>query len=1285
MSTTFNVIYLGNFADIDTNEGNSFAENAAALVGQTAGSAGNPLYANVQSLSPGSTGYSDGTSFLYDQDEADTFSINGGPDQVFDAVADYEVTITYRDGTTDTDLVEIFQDTNGETYLAPETFSSSFSALEAGPIESITIDSLWSNFSGGMDADRLADGFAQVTVDGDETGETMGDGYSDSEGDAIGDGDDSIAGNGGDDSIDGAGGDDTIYGGTGADTISTGSGGGAAVSWTTVPEDGDLTGTTGADYFTVDPDEAETATIRFNNSAGSGDGDGVADYVRMESTDENTLLTIGDFDMGTDRIVLPEMYTGHAFSSGSGFYDVTITYANGNTQNFRLFTDDGFYDSSLVFTTTEPSGASTDDDLLEGGDDADTFIIEDGFGSDTIIGGEGGADADVLDVTTSPVTVSYTGDEAGTLTDGTDTLEFSEIEQVQLGGGNDSLDATADTAGVSVDGGGGADTIIGGTGDDTIRGGTGSDSLEGGAGADNIRAGMGADTVLGGLGNDTLYGGDSGADSVDGGAGDDSIEAGSGNDTLIGGADDDIFVIEDSDGTMTIDGGTGSDTVDFDNTGAAGVSVTHSGSGTGTFSFAGGSSGNFTGVEAFELSDGDDTVNASADTAGVTINDGAGGGDDSITTGSGADSISAGAGADTVEAGAGADTIAGGAGADSLSGEGGDDTFIIEDGFGSDTIIGGETDETSGDVLDLSGLTGSVTVTYTGDESGTVTDGTDTLSFSGIERVILTDQADSVDGTVLTSGQTIDAGDGNDTILLEGSDHSITGGAGDDSIELGERGTSATVHGGTGTDTLDWDDTTGTAGVDVTLSGSGDGSYAWSDASGSGDFSGIYRFNLTDQGDTVDASADTSGVYLNGGQGDDSLTGGTGDDILDGDEGNDTLAGGAGNDTLYADEGDDSLTGGTGEDRLFAGAGNDTLDAGAGNDYIQVDGDDGAATIDGGADQDTLDFESAVSGGVTVDYTGDGAGTYTMADGASGSFSNIEEAWGTEMDDSIDASASTAAVSIEGGDGADTLIGGSGDDSIGGDAGDDSVLGGQGNDTLRGDAGNDTLVGGAGDDSLLGGDDADTFILADGFGNDTIRGGSGGDDNDVLDLSALTAGVTVTYTGYEAGTVTDGTDTLSFEDIERIILGDQADVVDGSGDTSGIHVDGGGGNDTMSGHDGTNDTLIGGAGNDDIRGWWGDDSLVGGQGDDLLRGDSGNDTLEGGAGADTLGSWTGAASLDGGDDADTFNAYNSGVGSFNGVTVTGGEGGNDDDVLDLALSGPVTVTYTGDEAGTRWH
>lgn len=87
-------------------------------------------------------------------------------------------------------------------------------------------------------------------------------------------------------------------------------------------------------------------------------------------------------------------------------------------------------------------------------------------------------------------------------------------------------------------------------------------------------------------------------------------------------------------------------------------------------------------------------------------------------------------------------------------------------------------------------------------------------------------------------------------------------------------------------------------------------------------------------------------------------------------------------------------------------------------------------------------------------------------------------------------------VSVDGGNGADTingtagedrLLGGNGDDRLFGLDGHDRLEGGNGADQLFGGRGNDLLIGGRGDDILEGGAGRDGFVLAAQGGNDIIR------------------------------------------------------------------------------------------------------------------------------------------------------------------------------------------------------
>lgn len=756
-----------------------------------------------------------------------------------------------------------------------------------------------------------------------------------------------------------------------------------------------------------------------------------------------------------------------------------------------------------------------------------------------------------------------------------------------------------------------------------------------------------------------LTGSDSG-DSILGGDGDDTILTGLGNDVADGGAGNDFIDARTSAVTSdTLTGGTGNDTI-------------YAGNGTNVVD--------------------------------------AGDGDDFVQTGNGFDLILGGTGNDTLLGGATSDTIYGGSGDDSIRGEGGsaaNDVLYGEDGAdtirfdeGNDTvdggadgdliyasattgnavIIGGETVTTGTDfdTLDLSALSASVTVDWTGSEAGTVVSGADTITFSEIEQIVLTNNADNVDASLETVAINLDGA---------GGDDSLTGGSGSD-----------TLDGGSGNDAISAD-----LGNDTVYGGDGDDSI-W------------------------------------GEEGDDSIEAGTGNDMVLGGQGNDTLLGGDGSDQLWAGStGTDLLYGDGADDDLLLGSGNDSAWGGDGDDdfyhytsegvgdTITVwggEGDEGGADLTNGSSGDRLVLSfngAAVTDNFTVTFNGDEQGTVTGG-ATDWQFYEIERILVGTGDDTIDASADNAGLQLRGNGGADSIIGGSGSD------------------TILGENGDDIITGGAGDDSLTGGNDADTFVIEDGFGNDTILGGGGvstGTDFDTLDLSATTTPLTITISGSGAGTISDGTSTATFSDIERLILSANAEVVDATLDTGGIEIvalggndnviggsgadtlDGGPGNNTIDGGAGAdsivtssgadslsggagNDTINAGSGNDSIDGGLGDDSLVGGLGRDTLRGgdgndtltnDQGNDLLDGGAGNDTIYGGNGTDTLIGGagDDwleaIDDFNSNYFWIDNADGNdTITGfnGGGGSPDIVQFFATtsSDGVTVTYTTGETGS---
>ncbi|CUH81261.1 Hint domain-containing protein [Tropicibacter naphthalenivorans] len=378
-----------------------------------------------------------------------------------------------------------------------------------------------------------------------------------------------------------------------------------------------------------------------------------------------------------------------------------------------------------------------------------------------------------------------------------------------------------------------------------------------------------------------------------------------------------------------------------------------------------------------------------------------------------------------------------------------------------------------------------------------------------------------------------------------------------------------------------------------------------------------------DGADTIDGGAGNDTIYY--GDGGDSVSGGDGDDLIDDVDGiqlgsADTIDGGAGNDSIYAGLNTDLVYGGTGNDWIAGEGGNDTLYGGDGNDTVL--GGDGEDLIYGEAGSDSL--------------RGD-AGNDTIYGGADN----------------------------------DQIYGGTGGDLLYGDAGTDVILGDADNDTIFGGDGGDYLAGNAGSDSLEGGADGDIFFFEDGWGNDTVLGGNTvttGSDNDFLNFTYLTAtGVTVTFSGWEDGTASDGGNAVSFDNIEGLTMSAQADSVDAALDGSGLFIDMGGGADTVGGGSG-DDTIYGGAGDDTIWGAAGADYIEGGDGSDTLQGADGDDTIWGGAGVNTI-------MGDAGQDVLIVTGADGQTSAF------GGEGGSDWDTLQLS-GAPVSVTWGGWEFGS---
>ena len=213
---------------------------------------------------------------------------------------------------------------------------------------------------------------------------------------------------------------------------------------------------------------------------------------------------------------------------------------------------------------------------------------------------------------------------------------------------------------------------------------------------------------------------------------------------------------------------------------------------------------------------------------------------------------------------------------------------------------------------------------------------------------------------------------------------------------------------------------------------------------------------------------------------------------------------------------------------------------------------------------------------------------------------------------------------VTGTSGGDAISGGSGNDILNGGAGNDSLNGGVGNDTLNGGADSDILLGGVGNDVLHGDDGDDTIAIAgtDAQG-DSFDGGSGSD------TILVTGSTDVTLANFDAA----ASSIENWQGNGQGIIGTGAANTINLGGLTTIaglaYVDGGGGNDVITGSN-MNDDLRGGVGNDALNGLAGNDTLSGGAGNDALSGGDGDDvlviagteaqgdTFDGGTGTDTI-------------------------------------------------------------------
>jgi S-layer protein len=270
------------------------------------------------------------------------------------------------------------------------------------------------------------------------------------------------------------------------------------------------------------------------------------------TVDVSKLGGFADVSVGAGTVTFDGMATGGTLrlTAASGTKTVNATTAT------TAAADDSITVIASTATTATDFGTvvansmetvnitSTNSASTPAGDISHTLALTDTVAKTVVVSGNAGLVFTNTNTTITSVnasTMTGTGTTAAANAKGLTWVAgvLASASTVTGSGGVDSIDMSATSKAVTLDGGAGGkaaaagDTLKGGSGNDTITfSGLGNATLWGNDGNDTITGSTGADTILGGSGNDVIVGG-GGADSITGGLGSDKITVASKDAVLI--------------------------------------------------------------------------------------------------------------------------------------------------------------------------------------------------------------------------------------------------------------------------------------------------------------------------------------------------------------------------------------------------------------------------------------------------------------------------------------------------------------------------------------------------------------------------------------------------------------------------------------------------------------------------------------------------------------------------------------------------------------------------------
>lgn len=315
---------------------------------------------------------------------------------------------------------------------------------------------------------------------------------------------------------------------------------------------------------------------------------------------------------------------------------------------------------------------------------------------------------------------------------------------------------------------------------------------------------------------------------------------------------------------------------------------------------------------------------------------------------------------------------------------------------------------------------------------------------------------------------------------------------------------------------------------------------------------------------------------------------------------NEIVHGGTSAGTLSSSGSSNTLTAGTNQDTLLSTGANNTLIAGATTATLISTG-TGDTLVGSGAGS-TLIASTGIA--AIAEYDVDhaivdlGSGSASIAgSGASDTLIGLTAALVTGSNDQVQAAAAGSVLEASGE--SDTLVGSSGKDTLSSSGSYNLLIGGAGNDLVTSSGLGDTLMASQAGDTLSSSGVGNTLIAQSGADTLVSTGGLdilvGNGQGSKLVGTGSFLGVATYSSDNTVVDLSQGTATISGSSLSDTLVGFEAAWVSGS-----------------------NDTLVGSNGGDQLTATGSDDIVLGGAGNDTLFINSGNNTFYGGDGQNTF-------------------------------------------------------------------